>query len=143
MSPVDLHTAYMRTTYWVEARSQPLALRIGENSRGLDLLLGRLGTSRWAFVTAWNPLSQLRSQWYNAQRQRALRRVVERSGWRWLRGLAQSDAGDWPAEPGLLLLGIGAQQARRLGRRFRQYAVVAGERGKPARLLWCEGTEVT
>jgi hypothetical protein len=43
----------------------------------------------------------------------------------------------------LLVVGIGAQQARRLGRRFRQYAVVLGERGKAPRLLWCEMTEST
>ena len=138
MSSVDLHTAYVRTTYWVEAKSQPLALRIGEKSRRLDLILGRLGATRWAFMTAWNPLSQLRSPWYNVHRQRALLRAVENSGWQWLRGLAQSDAEDWPAEPGLLVVGIGAAQARRLGRRFRQYAVVLGDRGKASRLVWCE-----
>ena len=46
MSSVDLHTAYVRTTYWVEAKSQPLALRIGEKSRRLDLILGTLGATR-------------------------------------------------------------------------------------------------
>lgn len=145
MSTIELHAAYLQTTYWVEARPQPLALRIDQRSRQLDRMLGECGASRWAFVTACNPRSELRPHCYNAARQRALLRVLRGSGWDWLHAVAQGD--DWPAEPGVLVPGMGRTQARRLGRRFRQHAVVVGERGKPAELVWCgkdrEAREVT
>jgi len=140
MSPVDLHAAYLQTTYWVEARPQPLALRIDEQSPRLDRMLGERGASRWAFLTAWNPRSQLRPHWDNAGRDRQLLRVLRSLGWQWLHAVAQGDGGDWPAEPGVLVPGMGQTQARRLGCRFRQHAVVVGERGKAARLVWCGKT---
>ena len=140
MSPIDLHTAYLQTTYWVEARPQPLALRIDEQSPRLDRMLGERGLSRWAFLTAWNPRSQLRPHWDNAGRDRQLLRVLGSLGWQWLHAVALGDGDDWPAEPGVLVPGMGRTQARRLGRRFRQHAVVVGERGKAARLVWCGKT---
>jgi len=138
MSTPALHAAYLQTTYWVEAGPQPVALRIGERSCALDRMLGACRASRWAFVTAWNPRSELRPRWQNARRQRALLHALRSSGWHWVGALAQGDGDDWPPEPGVLVLGISREQARRLGRRFRQYAVVAGQRGGVARLVWCE-----
>jgi hypothetical protein len=133
----DLAAAYVHTTYWVDARPEPLALRIDEASPALDRMLSERSVSRWAFVTAWNPRSQLRAHWYNVSRHETLLRTLRRAGWQWLPALAHGDAGDWPAEPGVLILGITRAQAYRLGRRFRQNAVVAGERGRAARLVWC------
>jgi hypothetical protein len=64
--------------------------------------------------------------------------MLRRRGSRWLHALAEGDTQDWPAEPGVLVLGMSAAHARRLGRRFRQNAVVIGERGKDARLVWSD-----
>lgn len=66
-----------------------------------------------------------------------LRRELERKGYR-LRP-ASSDGPDYAAELGFLVLDIEAHAIRRLGRNYRQNAVLAGERGAGARLLWCAG----
>jgi len=133
----DLRAAYERTTYWFDARPLPVAVRIGCQSRALDrMLLGR-GASRWAFITAWNPGSDVRAHWYNVARQEELLRVLRRQGWQWLSAVAEGDSATWPAEPGVLILGMSAPEACRLGRRFRQNAVVVGRRGRAADLLWC------
>ena len=133
----DLRTAYERTTYWFEARPFPVAVRIGCQSRALDrMLLGR-GASRWAFITAWNPGSELQPHWYNVARQEELLGVLRRQGWQWLSAVAQGDSATWPAEPGALILDISASEACWLGRRFRQNAVVVGRRRRAAALLWC------
>jgi hypothetical protein len=55
----------------------------------------------------------------------------------WVSALAQGDSGDWPIEPGALILNIGSAHAHRLGQRFRQNAVVWGQRGHAPELLWC------
>jgi hypothetical protein len=134
----DLLAAYVQTTYWVSSQPQPIGLRIGQKSALLARLLAARQVSQWAFVTAWNPRSQLRSDWYNIGRENALLREVCRRGLQWLPGLAAGDGSDWPAEPAMLVLGMSRPEARRLGRRFRQNAVVVGERGGVAQLVWCE-----
>jgi hypothetical protein len=140
MKSVDpaLLAAYIETTYWVSSQPQPIGLRIGCKSAELERMLAAHRVSQWAFVTAWNPRSQLRSHWYNLGREQALLSEVSRRGLRWLPGLAAGDRSDWPAEPALFLLGMSRAEARRLGRRFRQNAVVVGELGRVAQLVWCQ-----
>jgi hypothetical protein len=134
----ELLAAYVETTYWVSSQPQPIGIRIGQKSADLARMLAARQVLRWAFVTAWNPRSKQYPHWYNIGRERAFLQEVCRRGWQWLPGLAAGDGSDWPAEPGLLLLGISRTQARRLGHRFRQNAVVVGERGGVAKLVWCE-----
>jgi len=133
----DLLAAYIQTTYWVSSQPQPIGLRIGQKSAVLARVLAARRVSRWAFVTAWNPRSQLHSHWYNIAREHALFREICRRGLQWLPGLAIGDGSDWPAEPAMLILGMSRAEARRLGRRFQQNAVVVGKRDGVARLVWC------
>lgn len=132
-----LHSAYLRTTYWVDAKPQPVALRIGQGSAVLDRLLARQRVRRWAFVTAWNPASRRDSAWRNDARQRRLLQQLRAGRYRWLLGLGESDDGEW-AEPSVLVLGISAAQAERLARQFRQNAVVVGRLGGQAGLRWVQ-----
>jgi len=132
-----LQSAYQRTTYWVEAEPLPIALRIGAPNRELDRMLARRRASRWAFISAWNPYSILRPQWYNFSRHDRLIRALRAEGWSWVSALAQGDSDDWPIEPGALILDIGSAHAYKLGQRFRQNAVVWGQRGCAPQLLWC------
>ena len=142
MSTVErLIAAYIDTTYWVDAQPEPIAVRIGFPNRSLDRALAVHGVSRWAFITAWNPHSKRRAHWFNAARHLALLRALRRASFVWVTAVAQGDAHDWPPEMGVLVLGIKHAQVRRLGRRFRQNAVVAGRRGGVAELVWCSRGE--
>jgi hypothetical protein len=134
----ELLRAYRNTTYWVAADPEPIALRIDHKSRQLDRVLATNRTAHWAFITAWNPKSKIRPHWYNAAKQRTLLNALRRQGRQWLSGLAHADGCDWPAEPAVIVFGMTRDRARRLGRRFRQNAVVIGKRGAPALLVWCE-----
>ena len=107
----------------------------------LDRVLSSKRVLRWAFITAWNPHSRLIAHWRNAARQRALVRVLEVHGYTWLTALGDSDDLDWTPEPSLLVLGIRPADARRLGRRFGQNAVVVGRLGGKAQLLWCDARD--
>jgi len=133
----DMQAAYLHTAYWVEARPQPVALRIGERSLALDRILARQHSSRWAFVTAWNPHSRRLAPWQNAAHQKQLLQALRRAGYRWLPALGEGDDLAWPPEPSVLVLGMSSRAAVRLARRFKQNAVVVGRlRGRPT-LVWC------
>jgi hypothetical protein len=132
----DLQAAYLRTAYWVEARPQPIALRVGEHSLALDRILARQRSDRWAFITAWNPRSRLVAPWRNAAHQSQLLQALRCAGYRWLPALGEGDDPAWPPEPSVLVLGMSARDALRLARRFNQNAVVVGRLRGCATLVW-------
>jgi hypothetical protein len=130
----DLDAAYRATTYTAETPDGPLALRIGAVDATLDRLLAARGLTSWAYVTAYNPGSIPTPAAENELHQRELRAAVTQSGYPFYEGTGVGEG--WPPEPSLLILGVNEAEAAVLGWRFGQVAIVVGERGGPARLLW-------
>ena len=60
------------------------------------------------------------------------------AGFCFYHGEGKGDDGAWPAEPSLLILGVGEDEAAALARRFGQAAFVYGDRGAAARLVWTD-----
>jgi hypothetical protein len=144
LSPA-LWEAYRRTTYFAGESDQPrrFALRVGDWHPDLDrwlaerLAIEEGAASDWAFITACNPLSQPGSPAENANRQRRLEERLRQLGVAFLPGEGVADDGRWPVEPSVLAYGIDADTACELGRSFQQFAILAGRRGEPARLMAC------
>ncbi len=76
------------------------------------------------FVTACNPHGRLASDKENAEAMARLRALVACRSWPALPGAGGSDRDDWPAEPSLLVALDSVTQAERLGRSFRQNAIL-------------------
>lgn len=133
----DLEAAYLATAYTAETPRGPLVLRVGRGNADLDRLLDERGVATWVYITAYNPGSVPTPDAENETRQRELRAAVERAGYAYFEGAGVGEG--WPAEPSLLVLGVSEAEAEELGRRFGQVAVVVGERGGAARLLWARG----
>jgi hypothetical protein len=132
----QLHENYVRTTYWVDLPDGSVPLRIGEASLRLEALLASEGVDEWALITAHNPGSRECAPEANAQAQDRLRAELARMGFRLWEGRSVSDAGDWPVEDSLLVLGISLDQAKGIGRQFGQNAVLAGRRATGPELQW-------
>ena len=134
-----LKQAYERTTYWVfPAPHQRFALRCGEASAALDLLLTAAQCRHWAFISACNPQSAQLTEAENSARMAQLATAVEQGGWACLPALGEGAAGDWPPEESLLVLGIQAAEALALARHFDQAALLLGTLGEPVRLVWTD-----
>ena len=114
-----------------------LHLRIGEASPWLDARLARQGRERWSFLHAVNPGSLQLDDEENARRHRELAAALRADAAEWHEGFSRADAGDWPDEPGYLVLDLELSVAVALARRFGQLAIVAGVRGSPAELHAC------
>ncbi len=132
-----LERAYMATAFVADAPGVRIEIRIGRCHPELDALLAGHGVHAWAFVTAWNPASRLLPDAENAARQRQLRDDLAALCLTSFPGRGVPDRGDWPPEASLLVLGLAEDDARRLGRKHGQNAVVIGKRGEAARLAWC------
>ena len=118
---------YRRTDYVVDGR---IHVAVGHRSRATDAMLTRLGARAGALITAANPYSQTRPEAWNRRMTGRLASALDT-----LPLLpAEGRLGGW-REEGLFVCGDPRRLAR-LGRKFRQNALVLVEYGRPARLLF-------
>ena len=134
MNDHPLRPAYEATDYRVGDR---FTIRCGERSPPLEALLTESRHDTWAFITAWNPGSIALDTTENRRRMTSLCDRIALLGLPMLEGEGMGTGGDWPPEPSLLVLGIGASEAVELGRAFGQVAIIVGRLGAPARLCFC------
>lgn len=135
--PSPRAAAYRATTYAVADGAARLAIRVGERCAPLDALLAARGLDEWAYLTAWNPGGRAADPAANQAAQAGLEAELAASGRPCLRGTSRSDAGDWPPEPSVLVLGLARAEALAIARRYGQEALVAGRCGAPAELVFC------
>lgn len=133
-----LSRAYARTVYRVFLTGgSVMDLRVGRRCLQLDRMLASGARRHWAFVTASNPGSRPLPAWRNAQRTRRLAATLRRR-YAVLPGLGIPEDSGWQPEVSLLVLGLAPGAALRIARQFGQNAIVAGRRGGPSELLWCQ-----
>jgi hypothetical protein len=113
-----LERPYRETDY----RVGDVVLRIGGPPRPVARLLRRHRSA--AFIVAANPRSRIMPRAINTCRDMRLRATLRRAGFPVVPGTACHPAGDWPAEPGVLALGIGRSYAAVVGRLWGQNAII-------------------
>ena len=133
----SLLQAYLATSYEADLPNGRIALRIGEHSPVLDKLMRKNGYQSWAFVTAFNPGSQSLSEDENRTRHQQLQLDIQTQDLPFFHGAGCPAKGDWQPELSLLILGISYDNARILGRRYEQLAIVTGDLGGRAQLVFC------
>jgi hypothetical protein len=129
--------AYRATSYRVDDGGQRFAIRIGERCAPLDALLAARGLDEWAYLTAHNPGGRAAPPAANERAQARLEAELAAAGREILRGASAADAGDWPPEPSVLVLGLPRAEALALARRHGQEALVAGRHASAAELVFC------
>jgi len=137
--PSELEQAYLATFYHIFAPPGRLTIRVGQLHPNVDQLLDQHDSHSWAYVTAHNPGSGRLPEEENQRRQLGLEEEVTREGWKFYRGEGVSVHDNWPPEQSVLIVGIGKEDAVKLARRHGQAALVYGERGQQARLVWLTG----
>ncbi|WP_042883899.1 DUF3293 domain-containing protein [Cupriavidus necator] len=115
--------AYRETHYRVRG-DMPMTLRIDQASVPLAALHRAHGVASSAFITAANPFSQRCDDAANLRRQQALAQDVAQMGLRAIDAAGEHPSNGWPAEPSLLVPGLSLEEARRLGEKYEQNAVV-------------------
>lgn len=119
----DTVQAYLETEYHCSAPTA-IKLRIGEANAELAHLHQRHGVESSAFITAWNPYSRATTDKANAERQQALAQELQQLGLRYIDGMGQHPSNQWPGEPSYLVLGTTLEDAKALGTRHEQNAIV-------------------
>lgn len=118
--------AYLKAEYRIHADA-PFSLRVGTYSEALHALYARTHIRSAALITPYNPLGQLLNDHENRLRLEALAHVLVAHGLVSIPAEGLDPQGKWPPEQGALVLDIALEQAREIGREFRQNGV-----------LWCD-----
>jgi hypothetical protein len=131
----SLVEAYRGTEFRVADRGWTFTLRIDQPSPVLAACHEAFGVMRSAYLTAWNPRSEPQTREVNEAAQAQLEAELTALGLPFLHGEGVDPTGSWPGEPSVLVLGITEEEARRLGRRYGQNAIVVAGRDAVARLV--------
>ena len=115
--------AYLETNYHVHGAT-PLTLNIGAANAGLAALHKTHSVESSAYVTACNPFSQALNDSANNARQAVLVRELQQHGLIYIKGIGRHPTNGWPGEQSFLVLGLSREEARILGARHEQNAVV-------------------
>lgn len=132
-------TAYLNTKYWTEAPrldDSGLFFEIGQPALLLEKQLEEHGFGTFAFITAWNPASQMLEHWHNQWRNFQLELELQPHCRLIRRGMGVGHEGDWAPEESFLCLDIHLEKAADLGRQFGQNAIVCWQTGGLPELWW-------
>jgi len=119
----DMLRAYEETYYRVLGDA-PVTLCIGHANPDLAKLHRTFGVDCSAFITTANPFSTLTSATVNAARQAALAEQLAIMSLRFIEGIGEHPSGTWAGEPSFLVLGLKLSDAKQLGARHAQNAIV-------------------
>src|SRR4051812_8977435 len=134
----ELVEAYQNAEYVVSGslRDAPdLVLRVGVPSAALDELLQDDLVATAAFITPENPHGRRQSARENAAAFLDLNSRLNKLPYKRYPAQGRDPKGRWPAEAGVLLLGIPRAQAEALGRELAQNAIVFVEKGRAPELV--------
>jgi len=126
-----LRDAYVDTDYITRRGT----LAVGAWHPAIDRLLARHRAKTAVFVSACNPQGGRAARGVNAARHARLRAEIRSLGLRAVPGIGVGRSGGWPAEISLLVFGVTKPRAARIGRRWRQNAVVFAARRQKVALL--------
>lgn len=123
ISPTLL-AAYRATDYAIQRPEGELIVRVGAHDPELTAFQEAKSARSGAYLTAWNPYSQISTPEANAAANNLLEASIAHAGLEYLPCLGRDPTGQWPAEPGFWILGGDRRWLCRLGRQFRQNAMV-------------------
>ena len=120
----DKVKAYKSTDYCVHAAPGSFTLRVGKYSQPLSDLYRDTRQICGAFITAYNPLGELRDELTNQSAQGRLKEHLLALTPNVYDGEGKDPEGNWPGEPSLFALGLDEIAARLIGEQYRQDAII-------------------
>ena len=127
----QLIEAYKNTLYKIY--KPPLEIKVGSCSSALDELLQENGIVSWTYITAYNPFSEELTDEENSRRHAEL--IALLTDHTYFEGEGLGTDPEWKPEKSILIIGITKEDAKSLGTKFQQNAIVYGELHQPAELL--------
>jgi hypothetical protein len=119
----ELWQAYLETNFIVFIEPK-IILNVDNRNEPLAQFFNNHHINSAAFITAYNPRSELLAKEVNSNRQIQLTNEIERRSLKYFKGLGQHPSQKWQGEPSLLILDIALEAAKKLSRDYEQNAFV-------------------
>ena len=103
----------------------------------LQQLLLNNSSESWAFITACNPYSVMQNEDVNTLLNTQLERYLLEKQYLFFKGMGVGDDDSWEAEASFMVLDIRKEDAIKLGKQFKQNAIVIGVIGNSPELIDC------
>lgn len=130
-----LVSAYQNAEYVVFADTEFVML-VAKYSETLHQTMTKKQITQAAFISAYNPYSEILDEPENHTRHSALSEELSDLGLGFIEGLGRDKEGQWPSEKSVLVLNISNVTARMIGNKFGQNAILwIGEDAIPQLLL--------
>ena len=136
MNP-ELFEAYKNTTYRVYLTLGEIEIRIGVMNLLLQEFLLSNNVESWAFITACNPYSVLQNADANTFLNTQLEAYLLEKQYLFFKGVGVGDDDSWEPEASFMVLNIRKEDAVKLGKQFKQNAIVVGVIGNSPELIDC------
>lgn len=120
----ELLAAYHAAHYQVQCPQGTFTLRTNSPSDELARLLRETGHTCAAFITACNPHSWPLSEAQNALAQQQLADELAQHGYTTIPAIGLDPAGEWQGEASFLVPGLALEEAKLLGERYAQNAIL-------------------
>ena len=136
MNP-ELFEAYKNTTYRVYLPLSEIDIRIGVMNPLLQELLLSNHVESWAFITAYNPYSVMQNADVNTLLNTQLENYLSEKRYVFFKGMGVGDDDSWEPEASFMVMDIRKEDAVKLGKQFKQNAIVVGVIGNAPELINC------
>lgn len=103
----------------------------------LQQLLLNNSSESWVFITAYNPYSVMQDAGVNTILNTQLEDYLSGKRYLFFKGIGVGDDNSWEPEASFMVLNIRKEDAVKLGRHFKQNAIVVGVIGTSAELIDC------
>jgi hypothetical protein len=133
----ELFEAYKNTTYRVYSPIGEIDIRFGVMNPLLQELLLSNHVESWAFITACNPYSVMQNADVNTFLNIQLEAYLLEKQYLFFKGMGVGDDDSWEPEASFMVLDIRKEDAVKLGKQFKQNAIVTGVIGTSAELIDC------
>jgi hypothetical protein len=132
-----LFEAYKNTTYRIYLPLGEIDIRIGVMNPLLQELLLSNQMESWAFITACNPCSVMQNADVNTLLNTQLENYLSGKHYLFFKGIGVGDDDSWEPEASFMVLNIRKEDAIKLGKQFKQNAIVVGVIGNAPELIDC------
>lgn len=129
---MNYREAFTNTDYIVNIDNKEVIINIDKLHPQIDEIIKPFKT--WAFITAHNPLPQILSNPENLLRNNRLKEDVEKLGNKIFNGYGLAKDKSW-REDSFMIIGIDKEDAKKLGAKFGQLAIVTGCANEKALLI--------
>ena len=127
--------AYKNTNYVVLADVGEFTLRVDQHSEALAYLFKSANKQNGTFITAYNPLGRACDSAENEKANHRLNEYLRSLGAQVIEGAGADPSGIWPPEPSFLALGIDLASAKRIGKLYKQDAIIWSDSDAIPRLI--------